>query len=812
MATAQLKFYKINFQSDTNCLIDNLESFLSSGNGGTALEYANFQYIKPELNLSIKIAADQDEVNDFNYNYCRIVNNDNANIFYFNIVKTNWIAPNVIKVDLKLDTVNTLGRLSTDYCNPRQFTNKTKITRQHEDRFVKETNITYPINLKRKVNMIAEEISPVSWIKTTDEILYDPQTEAAGELNKKENYYLLYATKTVGEGQKMTVSVIDDNGILLDVNTTRTNVPGIYTSGIKDGTNEVAWSASNGLIYIHNATEQSNCQIKVYNKFYQYWMELSPGMEVFTFEGAVGLTPTTYVVDDIIINGYSGLTYGHVTYPKYSVLLRCHKKLLGGTYVIPLIQNTKLQAQKTSDGYPRYWSGNLLDKNSWLQISDDNPLLINPITASYYAYYSAYNNWIETNHVTELSYYTMIVKGSSGGWTFLQRLQEIDLSDSRIVKIIACPYCPIKMQWTENGMIIIDNDWQYVTETADVDYKSLRFTGTGTPKLNREVAAIADISDNILYTIEEPSYTDLKDSKMESKLKNSQFKMCSVNYDSFSSLIKPERFYSIFSEDGKLAIDFKMSNGLSSNFVCNLNYETVGKYYEEENYDGLLLANRNNEIPLFTSAYNEYVRNGYNYDVKSNELKNKQASQDIIINTLKSGATAAILGSSAGPAGTIAGAAIGATTAAINLSQQAEAQKLAITNKLAQLANQGLAVSGTSDFDLLNYYNKNRLHYTEYEPENNFKQSIYNYFNLYGYANGTVNTPNVDSRIWYNFIQCEPELCYEGTKLLNKDWLEDLKAKYKEGVTVFHRNEVSEGQFIWRLDRSFENYETWLFN
>lgn len=808
MATSNVKFYKINFPSDTNCLIDNMESFLSSGNGGTALEYANFQYIKPELNLSIKIAIDQIEVNDFNYNYCKIVNSDNANIFYFNIVKTNWIAPNVVKIDLKLDTVNTLGRSSTDYCNPRQFTNKTKILRQHEDRFFKETNITYPINLKRKVNMIAEDISPVNWIKTTDEILYDPQVENAGELNRKENYYLLYATKTVGQSQKMTVSVIDDEGILLNVNTERTNNPGIYTNGIKDGTNSVAWSANNGLIYIHNATEQSNCQIKVYNKLYKYWMELSPGMEVFTLEGF--LVPTTYVVDDIIVNGYSSLTSLY-TYPKYSILLRCHKKILGGTYIIPLIQDTKLQASKTADGYPRYWSGNLWFRPGWIQISDDNPLLINPIPTNYYIYSSAYNNLIDTNHVTEQPYYTMIVQGT-GGPTFMERLQDVDLTNDKIVKIVACPYCPIKMQWTENGMTVIDNDWQYVTEAADVDYHSLRFTGTGTPKLNREVAAVVDISDNILYTVEEPAYTDLKDSKMESKLKNSQFKMCSVNYDNFSSLIKPERFYNIYTEDGKLPIDFKMSNGLSSNFACSLNYETIGRYYEEENYDGLLLANRNNEIPLFTSAYNEYVRNGYNYDVKSNELKNKQASQDIVINTLKLGATAAIVGSAAGPAGTIGGAAIGATTALINLNNQVDAQKLAITTKLALLSNQGLSVSGSSDFDLLNYYNQNRLHYVEYEPEKNFKQSIYNYLNLYGYANGTINTPDVDSRIWYNFIQCEPELYYEGTRMLNEAWLEDLKSKYKEGVTVFHRNEITEGQFRWRLDRSFENYESWLFN
>ena len=130
---------------------------------------------------------------------------------------------------------------------------------------------------------------------------------------------------------------------------------------------------------------------------------------------------------------------------------------------------------------------------------------------------------------------------------------------------------------------------------------------------------------------------------------------------------------------------------------------------------------------------------------------------------------------------------------------------MAMNNKLANLQRQAVGVSGSGTIDLLEYYNGNALNILTYEPRLTVKRRIYDFFDYFGYSHDYYEVPNVNSRYWYNYIQCSPILVEEGLGKYKEAWLEDLKARYEVGITVFHdRNDE------WNFNRKWENWETWV--
>ena len=54
-----------------------------------------------------------------------------------------------------------------------------------------------------------------------------------------------------------------------------------------------------------------------------------------------------------------------------------------------------------------------------------------------------------------------------------------------------------------------------------------------------------------------------------------------------------------------------------------------------------------------------------------------------------------------------------------------------------------------------------------------------------GYTANRQDIPNTTSRYWFNYIQCEPVFNEEETSIY-KNYLDDIKARYNAGITVYH--------------------------
>ena len=153
--TSKLTFYQCEITPEKNCVVDDITGYLSSL---TPLVVENFQYIKLDLDLYIKINSSQVNVPKFNYNYVAVKNEDVNKVYYYFIIGSpTWISQNTIQLQLSLDTLNTFN-------NDLIWTNKTNITRQHKDRFsTKYTTTSQGKVLNRKIDGYDEGFAPVKY-------------------------------------------------------------------------------------------------------------------------------------------------------------------------------------------------------------------------------------------------------------------------------------------------------------------------------------------------------------------------------------------------------------------------------------------------------------------------------------------------------------------------------------------------------------------------------------------------------------------------------------------------------------------------
>lgn len=310
----------------------------------------------------------------------------------------------------------------------------------------------------------------------------------------------------------------------------------------------------------------------------------------------------------------------------------------------------------------------------------------------------------------------------------------------------------------------------------------------------------------MIYTVPATAnrWTDPKQIDAESKLYHSDFHTIKLYYDSFEKTIDCERFLDIQSME--IPLTFKTTSTINSKFGFKTEIDSVANYTHESDYDNYLMVSRNNEETIMNSEYINYIKNGYNYDKKANALSIKNAMSQTGLSVLGSLASVAAAPATGGLS-LLSGVnfASSAISSLSSLRNMQKAQDIAMAQKLAQLSYQAASVAGSDDVDLMSWYSDNKLHIVRYDVPQFVKRSLYRAFDLTGYAQEKYGTPSVDSRVYYNFIQCDPIFQKQGFGKWKQVWLDDIRAKYQAGVTVMHKVGVS-----WNLEQDYENWENWI--
>ena len=764
MATSTIYLYRINFPKDTNCLIDDFATFLS---GSPYSVYYNQQYVKNDLDITHKLLIGQDNVNNIDYNYCSIHNSDETKVFYYHIMDTEWVSPQCVRLALHMDTVNTLAN-ANEYCSPRNFLATTEIERQHIDRFKQKTgwNPSVGGTLWRNIDRESEGIVP------DKEKTYDASLQ---ENIDNLDWFLIY--RKFGSDTSVKPYLCASSPIRLHSVSSLT----------------------------HTLTYDELEENSIY-----YWIPFDNPQGYLKING-------TLEIENYDKNGTQAVAFKRVgTSIKYKIWKAENTSVtIPGTnpypdtihiYPSPQYASNYVSSPPDSEGWNNGTSY-VFQYSTFLRASDTD--ITNQGT------YAILTNaqpsvgiWCHPNGVA------VVVPGYSA----------LNVSNSKITKVIRLPYCPI--DYTRNndgsyefpGTTIAFDGFIDISGIVRVNPSLIPLGTTGKIKVSVPEMTV-NLTPQYITTTLHKGLNKSFCNGLESKMYHSELRSFKAVFDSFSTELRLEDIDTSTASvlmNTTIPIDYKPTSTINSKlgFRLNISSTNVGSYKEKEDFDRLLLVTRNSEETLYNDEYINYIKNGYNYDKKANALQLESQQRGAAIQTI--GSVASILagivdvavGTKVMGAGMIASGVTGMASSAgawANVNKTKESQDNAMKSKLSQLASQSTSTSGTDDVDLMKWYSDNRLHIMKYEPKELEKERIIHLLDITGYSHHTYDTPNVDSRIWYNYIKCIPQLDYEGTKVLKSEWLDDLKARYNEGVTVFHSRS---GNYC--LDRQYENYERWI--
>lgn len=744
-----------------NFSVDDLEDYLLTLSH--SLSFSQTQYIKHALELSIKINLDEDELDynilkSHNYNYLMAQNEDSPRLagkkVYYFIVDKKWMSQNCIEFKLKMDTVNTFKDLS--------ISPKTTILRQHKNRWGVGSDVGIYAPL---IDFYSEGIA-TTLFKKEEHPLYE--TIDVGQVEG--SFYLIYRNRELPseENPNPPVDIFFCGDSYVNVFITASTYSG-----------EISWDdldepiSQNGDGYIiYRDDSPSNPSTSV---AFSYWVNKKEKQtETFTLDSshnAILLTPSKVAIGNISANGFSA------------------------------IRTIKYKA----------WVNRIFDNFTINNVNSIRQIQIAPSDSVYTTSY------VLAGHLLSKVANYQAVYGS------ISSIIEVNRADPKLLKIIKLPYRPVEYQLNEDGdLTYIPNNWVY-EDSFEPDFPSmLRFNGNSLSSLQTRMFLEPDEEYDDEYvspfeiaknrTISTMGYRVEKNISFETKLLHSDFYLARFVYDSFTYDYNLEYLNTSDLGAQNLYVDYYVSLSMSSKFMFKQSAYLSFMGVDVQNYSGIVYVIRNNEVPIFNSEYLNYIKAGYNYDVKT---RNRQLTSNIVGTSLAFAGAIGSFASSVVSGGLGITAGIGLLTTAIGgiyktISNTAQADQN-IAQKLKQSEMQGVSVSGADDVDLLTEYaDDNKAKIVVYEASEKMKNALFDLFYYCGYIANIQGVPNTTSRKVFNFIQAE--VLFNITPNLPKEIVDDIVAKYKEGITFLHhytlRVDSSTTTRGWDFEQQYENWET----
>ena len=299
----------------------------------------------------------------------------------------------------------------------------------------------------------------------------------------------------------------------------------------------------------------------------------------------------------------------------------------------------------------------------------------------------------------------------------------------------------------------------------------------------------------------------LREKKYETKLYGSCCRNYYLNYDNNTLVLQPERWQNTTP---------KVTSYAPCDYSNNLGFQVFG-FTNKSEYDNWLLCSRNNNIQVSNDDYLEYIRTGYNYDVKN---KQQQSVKNWVGFGLGVASTAATAGLGIGmkaASSTLTNLFVGqqvvntgtSAISALSSNIMAEVQnQQALDQRKVQAMNSTVNISGNDNLALFHKYNQSiGLRLNKTTPHSYVEDTMFDLFYYYGYAdNRTYNVmPTLKTRCYFNYVQAEIGYIYktQATDTPQKV-LEAIKAAYADGITFeWHYNNtwLSKGTL-------HENFET----
>lgn len=827
MANIWKIFKNTKITPEKNFKVDSLETYLSALPYTLTIEGA--QYIKHDLSITVKINLTQEELNFFKYgnniNYISILNDDteanNFPVYYF-ITHKHWISEKAIMLSLVMDTVNTF----TEERGSITWSSRTLVNREHKERFIFKPTKFIPMKLKRVTQGSSYYLDRETW-----------SIWGTTKLVSEEGFTFIKFNPTTEEREVAFINEIrflgaPDFQLRLYVynGETHTLLETITPASYRLSSTIYIFSTPSP--FTMTSPEYAALNFSGYFSGSKYFKNIDLYSE--------GLTPTLFKQDryEIAQEGLDWfLIYMNQNEPSESLTnpVNCY---LCPSATIEVKAQTKSFEKADLDANLDYvllhtdspnatvyiTKNNVVtaynlesDKNRnmhfYIDSNGDLSVLFNTTNDQPNSSYFSYGDFIGVRNVDsiQISEGNNIFEGvlrdgmtlgevlafpktaiGEGATNELNTIENIDRTDAKLIKIIKLPYCPTSFINNSFG-----GEWEY-----DAAFKMLKLKNLNTKFENTIISE--DNAANIFSVLNAPSFRNVTTESprslgYESKLFHSDYYQPKFVYDSFGFVFQLERM-DLPEYATPFEFKFVVTTTINSRFMYVFPQYQCGNK-DKEDYNNVLPVARNNEVTIFNQQYMNYLRAGFNYDVKS---KNRQEAASIIGTSLSLiGAVASFASSSVtGGVGIAAGISLltGAAAGMVSTVNTIAQSEQNLEAKQVQLRNQSTSVAGSDDVDLMSEYTNNKAKIVLYEVSPKMKKALWDMFHYTGYISGEMKIPNFNSRTWFNFVSCDAQ--FEEVVNIPDNCLNDLKERYKGGVTVMHYHNK------WNWERDYENWET----
>lgn len=770
-------------------------------------EINDFQYVKHSLSVAIKINKNQtalEMIESKDINYVKIQNGEEKACYYF-IISKNWKSTETIELVLSMDTLNSF-RFNHDYI----LNDKTLTKRMHKDRFwnrvvsfhVPFDNLIVPITIASIANslLIAEEVTfsngtntetlyNVSFNYITNVLLpdslkglwlYDLNQEQSAFINKyrkiinwkivsiKYNSIIYSYASPVA---LTSISISFKQIRIIDLKSEDISAP-VYKKK-EDILYEQKGALTNSFVlYYKNKDNQDDSPIDCYltSDVYLDFLTQVGDNEIdvndITNNKIAFVSPWFNGQVTFDIDGQ----YYEVTQDYY--MLRClgfensNGTLIVHIYVYQIDAGT----------------GSTYTLISHTTINNpSNVVVATPLEELEVREVDSLNNvyhYTDPDFPFSVSNKTLTLTPLAS--RVLNPSSTIDKTLSENVKIINLPYCPSQITKDEDKYII-GGMWTY-----DGTSKFFKLTDFSASFENNVITNVEDILS--VYETTLSINVSAKRNILDSKLYHSDYYRPKFVYDSFNRIFSLEQidYYESIQnrEDTNFAFTFVMSRNIVSKFLFRFNYTYKAT---TEDYPNVVAVARNNEEVLYNSSYLNYVRTGYNYDLKTKERSESAIGVGIGLNFagfLASIGLSFIPGGQALGVMSAIGTGLGLVNQMVNLAKTTAQNEENIQKKLIETQRQGVSVLNADDYDLLYAYTGNKAKLCTYQVSDRMNKVLDDLFYYCGYSVNEQMIPDTSSRYWFNFVQAS--LVIEDNSNLNNDIEDDIKEKFEQGVTFLH--------------------------
>ena len=813
-------FYKSLVNKEKNFVLDD-------GNGESRLEnylstlqkvvINDFQYIKIQLSLSIKIDMNQtnlEMIETKDLNYIKIQNGNERSYYYFVISKT-WRSKETIELVLSMDTLNCF-KFNEDYV----INDKTLTKRMHKDRFEKHSTII-------KVIFDYTQASDISFEGLTENTLlpYEVEFRNDGQVVKiiecdgiyKPSNQIIELTNVSQEDAEWIenysseyfddITIFDSNNYVaeflgvprgvfsfeysysnirkIDLKSEDISCPVYKTKDdlLQESSFIVEWA-----LYYKNRTSGDNQPVDCYLTATQPIKFKTPSATRYidvnnipsgkiilitpTYQGNLSfkINDTTYTLyseywDDIYEHG---ITYYCIGFMNFNGTLRVYKYTFSRDFAYTSIGKVFEQS---------------ID-NAVVEFTGSQDSIVGYETDSVTSYTGSFPT----------PNFTFTFSGSTTITLFTK--DTIDKTLSENLKIINIPYCPSEAVF-DGDIVALPPLWTY-----DATYHYLRLTDLNARFSHLVTTSVANILDyfETSFVVNLSQHRTIKDSK----LYHSDYFRPKFVYDSFSRIFPLEQMNYKMSLRNNPTDNFQFTFVMSRNIVSKFMFKFDFVYnHSNEDYPNVVAVARNNEEVLYNSSYLNYIRTGYNYDLKAKERQETAGAIGLGLNIAGLIASIGVSfipgGQAIGIGGAIASG-LGLVGQMVNYAKTTAQNEENIQRKLAETQRQAVSVLNADDYDLLYEYSSNKAKLCLYEVSENMKNVLDDLFYYGGYLVNEQMIPNISSRYWFNFVQAS--LVINDSSNLTSEIEDDIKEKFEQGVTFLHYHNKFD------FKQEMENWET----